>query len=94
MLSLLLFRFWPVLVPLIVYWLWLKHVGRKATIAGQPVLKFRDGPWYWAVLASLLTAAACFVLLGVQATAGGKGEYVPPHMQNGELVPGHVEPKK
>ncbi len=70
------------------YWLWLKKVGRKATIEGQPVLRFRDGPWYWAVLASLLTGVGCFIVLGSASIEGHKGEYTPPHIENGQLVPG------
>jgi len=91
MLRLFLFRFWPVFIPLIVYWLWLGYVGKKATIDGKPAMRFRDGPWYWAVLASLLIAVGCFMLLGEEAAQGGKGNYVPPHMENGTLVPGQVE---
>lgn len=62
--TFLLLRFWPALLPMLVYWLWLKRIGRKATIEGKPTLQFRDGPWYWAVIASLLTAMGCFIFLG------------------------------
>lgn len=86
-----LIRFWPALIPLIVYWLWLKWVGRKATIEGMPVLRFRDGPWYWAVLASLLIGAGCYVALALEMTPH-KGTYIPPHMEDGRLVPGVVTP--
>ena len=88
--GLFLLRFWPVLVPIMVYWLWLYKVGKKATIEGRPVLRFRDGPWYWAVLASLLTGIGCLLVLGVSVESH-TGDYVPPHMQGGKLVPGHVE---
>jgi len=88
--SLLLLRFWPVLIPLIAYWLWLTYVGRKATIEGKPVLRFRDGPWYWVVLSSLLIGLLCFLFLAEEATDGVKGDYIPPHMENGTLVPGRV----
>lgn len=92
MLRLFLFRFWPVLIPLIGYWLWWRMVGCKATIDGQPVRNFRDGPWYWAVLASLLVAVGCFALLGEEATQGTTGTYIPPHMENGTVVPGQIAP--
>lgn len=84
------FRFWPAFIPLLAYWLWLSMVGRKATIEGRPVLRFRDGPWYWAVLASLLAALACFAYLGL-SLPGSKGTYTPPHSENGSIVPGHVQ---
>ena len=87
--GLFLMRFWPVLIPLMVYFLWLYYVGRKATIEGRPILRFRDGPWYWLVLSTLLVGIGCMVLLGT-SVEGHKGMYVPPHMQDGKLVPGQV----
>jgi hypothetical protein len=92
MLRLLLFRFWPIWIPLIIYWLWWRWVGRKATIDGKSTMRFRDGPWYWAVISSLVIAVLCFVLFGETAIQGGKGNYTPPHMENGALVPGKVRP--
>lgn len=91
--GLFLFRFWPVLLPLIAYFLWWYLVGRKQTIDGIPVRLFRDGWWYWAVLSSLLIGMACFIFIGTHIE-GGKGAYVPPHMEGGELVPSHIEPDK
>lgn len=91
MLNLFFFRFWPVLVPLLVYWLWHRRAVRKAAATGASVPHFADGPWYWAVLASLLTGMACFILIGSDIHED-KGEYIPPHMENGTLVPGQVAP--
>jgi hypothetical protein len=91
MLRLFLFRFWPVFIPLVIYWLWWHFIGRKATIDGKPLTRFRDGPWYWAVLTSLLIAVGCFIFLGKESIQGGKGAYIPPHMENGTLVPAQVQ---
>ena len=91
MVSLFLFRFWPVLIPVLVYWLWFRTHVRKALKEGKPAPLFRDGPWYWLVLASLLTAVACFVGLGASGESV-KGRYIPPHLENGVMVPGRVEP--
>ena len=90
MLKLLIFRFWPVFIPIIVYWLWHQTVMRKAVKAGKPAPLFRDGPWYWLLLASLAMGVLCFVLWSASAEKI-KGHYIPPHMENGVLVPGHVE---
>lgn len=89
--ALFLFRFWPVLIPLVVYYLWHMNARRKAKKSGAALPHFRDGPWYWAVLASLLIAVACFLFLGL-THAENSGNYVPPHMENGTLVPGRVVP--
>lgn len=89
--SLFIFRFWPVLIPLLAYWLWLILVRRKAEKTGLPKPGFRDGPWYWAVLASLLTGVGCFIYV-VTTVEGGRGTYVPPHLEGERLIPGQVRP--
>jgi hypothetical protein len=91
--GLFLFRFWPVLIPLLVYVLWFEIVGRKAVKAGQAKPLFREGPWYWLVISMLGTALACFVLLGA-SIENHQGKYTPPHMENGVMVPGIVEKSK
>ena len=88
--GLFLLRFWPVLLPLIVYMIWLHVVGRKATIDGKPVLRFRDGPWYWVVLSSLLIGIGCLMLLG-SSVQDVKGHYTPPHLEHGQMIPGAVD---
>lgn len=89
--ALFLLRFWPVFVPLLGYWLWLAVVRRRARKAGRPLPRFRDGPWYWAVLGGLATGVFCLLFLAAGA-GGQKGEYIPAHMENGTLVPGTVRP--
>lgn len=89
--ALFLFRFWPVLLPLLCYIVWLRVQKGRALKAGQTPPHFRDGPLYWLVLASLLIAAACFAAMGF-SLQGEKGGYVPPHMEGGTLVPPKVMP--
>lgn len=91
--GLFLFRFWPVLIPLLVYVIWLKVVQRRAVKAGQTVPLFREGPWYWIVFATLMMGLFCFLVLGV-SVEGNKGVYVPSHMDNGVMVPGSVREEK
>ncbi|MBI1237049.1 MAG: hypothetical protein GC188_10245 [Alphaproteobacteria bacterium] len=89
--GLFLFRFWPVLIPLLVYLIWHAYTRRKALKSGQTPPRFRDGPWFWIVLLSLGTGFACFVSVAMM-TEPQKGDYQPPHMENGVLVPGRVVP--
>ena len=91
--GLFLFRFWPVLIPLLVYMLWLKTVRYKAVKAGRPKPLFREGPWYWLVIATFGVAFSCFIFLGASID-NVKGIYVPPHMDNGVMVPGSIEGAK
>jgi len=36
--------------------------------------------------------AASFVIVGLTEGETTRGAYIPPHMQDGHIVPGHVEP--
>jgi hypothetical protein len=64
-------------------------VRHKAIKAGGDAPAF---PLYWLIITTLLTAAVCFVLLATMQDAQ-KGDYVPPHMDNGTLVPSEVKKK-
>jgi len=88
--GLFILRFWPVLIPLLVYVLWMINVRSRARKAGEPLPHFRDGPWFWAVVASLCLGIAIFLFLGLSHESN-KGEYLPPHMENGKIVPGQVK---
>ena len=88
--ALLFFRLWPIFIPLAIYWLWMLSQRRKARKAGSDMPRFfKDGPWYWAVVASLVIGVGLLVLLGL-THQGSKGEYIPPHMENGTIIPGYV----
>lgn len=89
--GLFLMRFWPVLIPLLLYTLWFYTVGRKITIDGKPAARFRDGPWYWLVLMSLGIGVGCLLMLGNTVT-NSKGAYTPPHLKDGKMVEGSVKP--
>lgn len=88
--ALFLFRFWPALLPLLLYVLWYLFKARRAVKSGQPKPLFSDGPIYWTILASLFIAVLCFIWLGAHIEPN-KGEYTPPLMKNGAIQPGHVE---
>ena len=89
--ALFLLRFWPVLIPLIIYLIWMLRVRRKARKAGEPIPHFREGPWFWAVVASMALGILIFLFFGLSHESV-KGEYTPPHMENGKIVPGQVAP--
>lgn len=87
--GLFIFRFWPVLLPILCYWIWHRLVSRRAVKRGQTPPDFRDGPLYWVLIATLATAACCFFVLGA-VIDDRKGVYVPPHLENGVMVPGAI----
>ena len=52
----------------------------------------RAYPWTPLFAAGLALVAVSFLYLGVTEGAGQRGVYVPPHVENGRVVPGRVEP--
>lgn len=79
----------PLLLPTALYVLWAVSVGRAA-IAGAAA-EWRALPWTWLVIAGVILAI--MVLVAVVEIGGAReGTYVPPRVENGEVVPGHVEP--
>lgn len=88
--ALFLFRFYPVLIPLIIYIIWLSIQRRRARKNGDPMPKFSDGPIFWLVISSLGIAILCFIFMGLSIESE-KGVYTPPHMEGDRLVPARVE---
>jgi hypothetical protein len=54
----------------------------------------RDHPWTMLFVSGLVLVVASFVVLGFLEDTGSRGTYVPPHVENGQVVPGHVEQGK
>lgn len=48
-------------------------------------------PWSVLFISGLVLVAASFVIWGVTEGSGRQGVYVPPHLENGRVVPGTVE---
>ncbi|MDX1974659.1 MAG: DUF6111 family protein [Rickettsiales bacterium] len=90
--SLFLFRFWPVVLPLVIYVLWYGLTKRRALRKGETPPQFREGPWFWMIIACLSIAVLCFLYMSFTIEAQ-KGTYVPAHEEQGVLVPGHINPQ-
>jgi hypothetical protein len=81
----------PFLLPSLLYlgWWWL--IGRKRRAArGLPDFLHR-GPWLWLMLAGAVLLGAVLSLGALTGRGPTTGRYVPPHSENGRVVPGHVE---
>ncbi|MSP48327.1 MAG: hypothetical protein EXQ95_03260 [Alphaproteobacteria bacterium] len=80
----------PMALPASVYFLWFANERRRAIAAGTPETMPRLGDVPWFVLASAGIAIAAVVLFATSIYSGDEpGEtYVPPHLENGRVVPG------
>lgn len=74
----------PLLLPAVLYFLWLRFSGNA-----QP----RQVPWSWLAIAGVVLVA--IVLAGLALLGGTPdGVYEPAHMENGVLVPGRIRPAR
>ena len=53
----------------------------------------RQHPWTALFISGLVLVAASFVFWGLYENANQRGVYVPPHLEDGRLVPGRVVPE-
>jgi len=84
----------PFLLPAAVYaaWVWYR-TGYVARHGGEAP-RLERGPWPLLLFLGAVSAVA--VLSATALLRGGSPDatYVPPHLENGKLIPGHLEPKK
>ena len=96
----------PLILPTVVYMLWrlisARHatndeahradddpVGGAATVASGDDL-WRDAPWPWLAIAGVVLLAVV-LLVGVFVHGSPPaGQYVPPRMEDGHIVPGEL----
>src|SRR5579864_8482777 len=60
-------------------------------LRGRPHAAPPQTPWTALFIAGLSLVAASFVYLGLTQGESTSGVYVPPHVVDGKIVPGHVE---
>jgi hypothetical protein len=72
----------PFLLPFVVY-------GIYVLLARRGIVRpLRSGPWVWLLVAGFVL---CLLTVGVLAVTGGSEpgrEYVPPHVEDGQIKPG------
>lgn len=81
----------PLLLPTVIYLVWLRAMRWSETGGAVPWHRL---PWVW--LAAIGVALTALVLFVVTVGFGTEkpGSYVPPRVENGKIVPGHIEPAK
>lgn len=91
MLKLIITKFWPALVPLALYVLWMLLRKRKAKNANEAIPGWMDGPWLWAVVASILMVIAGFFWLGLSSENNSGTSYQPKEFKDGQLIEERLE---
>jgi hypothetical protein len=54
----------------------------------------RQHPWTALFISGLVLVAASFVFWGLLENRNQRGVYIPPHLEDGRLVPGRVVPEE
>ncbi len=82
----------PIILPFVIYGVWLAFARYKAKTAGaEGAPEWRDAPWTWLVIASAGLVAASFVVLALQGGSSPGETYIPPRYLEGEIVPARTE---
>jgi hypothetical protein len=83
--------FLPLVLPTLVYVVWLQATQWSQS-NGPPT--WRALPWVWLGVTGVALAALVLFVVTVHFGTAQPGVYVPPHVENGQIVPGHIEPAK
>jgi hypothetical protein len=83
----------PLILPTVLYLLWWWTIGRRrARAAGHPA-GLADGPWFWLIVSGCVLAGGALVYTGLTGGMEAGGDYMPPRLEDGRVVPGHMQPR-
>jgi len=81
----------PLLLPTLVYFLWMLPAWRQAKAEGRDAPPWEDAPWVWLFIAGVVFFGVSLVVFGVTDGASPDEQYAPPHMEDGRIVPGQFD---
>lgn len=82
----------PIVLPTLLYVLWLRVVQRRAAAAGQPARAWAEVPWAWLFATGLALAGIISAGTLVMGESDETGDYRPPYVdERGRVVPGRFE---
>lgn len=80
----------PLLLPTVLYLLWIATLG-SAQDGGA--ISWTAVPWVWLAGAGAVLLAIVLFVVTVHFGSSQQGIYVPPRWQGDRIVPGHIEAK-
>lgn len=78
----------PLLLPFFLYFLWTFIEKRRKAAGGWEA---KDTPWIWLSITGLVLLIGSLLATGLLIGTERGGTYVPPHVEDGKIVPGRVE---
>ena len=75
-------------LPTVIYLLWVAFVRQRARITGlRDIPLISEGPWVWLILGGLILAIMGLIGFGLLDPSFPAGEILPPRFEDGELLP-------
>ncbi|MBT5110042.1 MAG: hypothetical protein HOM25_15295 [Rhodospirillaceae bacterium] len=83
----------PLAAPFVIYYVWWFFAKRKALaeIEGRKPSAWEELPWVWLVIAGCGLMAITLISLATIGIEGVDRAYIPPHFEDGKIVPGRME---
>lgn len=80
----------PLVLPTVVYVLWLRLAPRSRV---SDNVSWHKLPWVWLAFSGVALTAIVLFVVTVGFGTPMPGIYVPPHVENGQIVPGRILPE-
>lgn len=80
----------PLVLPIAVYLVWGWITGKRRRTAEEPP-RWYEGPWFWLLVAGFVMMVTVMTIGAIVEGVSPDRVYVPPHVENGQIVPGHFK---
>ena len=85
----------PLILPFVIYGLWLKWARMKAIREGHDIVPpWNKGPWLWLFAAGVALTAGILIFTALETGAPPDSIYHAPALRDGVVQPGYFEPKE
>ncbi|WP_430471256.1 hypothetical protein [Thalassospira lucentensis] len=85
----------PLILPFVIYGIWLKFARAKAIREGHDIVPpWSNGPWLLLFGAGVALTAAILIFTALGTGAPPDSIYHAPSLRDGVVEPGYFEPKK
>ena len=83
----------PIVLPALLYGLWMAAERRRVEAGGGEKPSWTDAPWLWLLALGVFFAGLIAAAIAVFGGGSSSGVYVPPELQDGQVVPGRIQPR-
>ncbi len=89
----------PLVLPTALYLVWVRLAHwspggseQESESERGEAVRWSTLPWIWLAVAGAVLLALMLFVVTVRFGSPQPGTYVPPHVENGRIVPGHIDP--